>query len=128
MSGFVLFNNQTANGDSEILKADAGGIAHIRTYGTFDGATVQIEISFNDSNYVPLENGEFSEAGLKLIKLKTGERLKLVLSNVGTTDISADAIAPRTWENTSGVLPEGNVVITSSGTLVTTSSLTQVVT
>lgn len=92
MSGIILFNNQTVDGDSSIFKVESGGTAHIRMFGTFGGGTITIQIAYNDANFVDLQDGAFTEADVTDVLLKVGETLKLNLSGSTGADISADLL------------------------------------
>lgn len=93
MSGsFSFFENQSVDGTSNEYVVTKGGQIHIRAFGNFGGGTVNIEMSFNDSDFVTLENGTLTEGGGKRIFVKVGETIRLDLAGSTGADLSADAV------------------------------------
>lgn len=99
-----VFENQTANGDSliwpgqlpptiNINEGHTGGDLQLSIVGTFDGATIAIQVDQDGLGFNPLIGSNQVAPDVNELSLGRGARLKLVLSGVGaSTDISASII------------------------------------
>lgn len=90
MSQFTFFENETTNATSEIYNITDGGIRALKATGTFDSATVTIEMDFVDSGWAPIQSFQFTEPDIKKVtSLKTGLRMRAVITSAGaSTDIT----------------------------------------
>ena len=90
-----LLKNQTidttGSQDTEKWK---GGKGTVLCEGTFDGATVSLEASYDDGEWVPCgADTSFTEAGLILLELSSGFILRGSVSSAGgSTDVSLTVI------------------------------------
>jgi hypothetical protein len=86
-SQFTFFENQTTNATSEAYDITDGGIRALKATGTFDSATITIEMTFaGDSNWAPIQSYQFTEADIKKVtSLKTGLQMRAVLSTAGAS-------------------------------------------
>lgn len=93
-SVFTFFDNQTTNATSDPYKVQDGGYRLIKATGTFDSATVTIQVDFDDDEFAPVVAYVFTAPDIKEIQpLKTGVRLRAVLANAGaSTDITIKII------------------------------------
>ena len=94
---FKLFENQTANGDSEVFDVDetAREYALVRVYGTFDGAQVQASADFDESGvFCTIKDGLWDdEEDVKQVYLRPGVQFKLTISTAGaSTDLNAELL------------------------------------
>ncbi|OEU67462.1 MAG: hypothetical protein BBJ57_02075 [Desulfobacterales bacterium PC51MH44] len=99
-----FFTNQTANGDSTILKRTGDdnfddSEFQIKIGGVIDGATITPKYDFGDGDFQPLLDADgatvktITALGIIEVLSKPGCSMKLTLSDVGgSTDITADRI------------------------------------
>lgn len=94
MSAFVLFTDQTANGNSAVFNAVMREYSLIRVYGVWDGASVQAFADFDDSGtYCALTEGVWTQDNIKTLYLKPGVKLRMTLSDAGaSTSLSAEVL------------------------------------
>lgn len=90
-STFTLFENQQSNGTSNVFEEATGGMRWLKISGTFDSATIDLQMDFQDDDYVNMSNYQFTATdSVKLTNLKPGIRLRLNLTSAGaSTDITA---------------------------------------
>jgi hypothetical protein len=78
-----LFTNRTTNGNSTATEWD-GGQATVYVHGTFDGAVITLQASFdNGATWIPLDNGVFTIATAVNLNLAARVQLRAVLSSAG---------------------------------------------
>jgi hypothetical protein len=99
----IFFENQTADGESEILK-QTGNDKYvdseflIKVTGDLGGGSIQVQYDFNDDDYAPLlgSDGEsvktIAAVGIIEVLVKSGCRMKLVLSGSTAADVTAKRI------------------------------------
>lgn len=90
----TLLSNQTTNGSGSAVNIEDGGFRLLRVYGTFDGATAQLEVDFNGSGtWVADSGGAFTVADQFYLSTKTGMSVRLTVSSAGaSTDLTAEMI------------------------------------
>lgn len=83
-----LFTDKTENGSSDVyeLTVPSGAVA---VFGTFDGATITISVSIDNTNFIDSE--VFTTEGVKRFDFIRGGYVKATLSDAGaSTSISVD--------------------------------------
>lgn len=90
----TIFSARTTNGNSDPVSfSDLGATinrpATVYVWGTFDSATVDIQVSPDGSEWFPTTGGQFTEKGAKTIEL-TAHQFRLVVASAGgSTSINA---------------------------------------
>lgn len=83
---FVFFENETTNATSEVYFVKDGGYRELKATGTFDGATITVEVDFDDNDFAPVLDYQFTEPVAKYIQpLRPGMRLRAVVTDAGPT-------------------------------------------
>jgi regulation of enolase protein 1 (concanavalin A-like superfamily) len=77
-----LFSARTTNGNSSAV-AHPGGPALLVVRGTFDGATVKIQVSDDGTNWVDLQYAAFTAAIATLIDLPIGTLIRANVASAG---------------------------------------------
>ncbi len=89
----ILFQNQTGNGVSTIFPASGtynGGPVFLAITGTFDTATVEIQIDQDGLGFITLQGVSQTLTDVNRIAMISGQRLRLNLTSAGgSTDITA---------------------------------------
>jgi hypothetical protein len=86
----ILFETQTANGSSDAVTAESSRGTFI-TYGTWDTATMTIELSADGTTWIPVTSGAFTANGYITVDLSPGVQYRYTLSSVGaSTSLDAD--------------------------------------
>lgn len=93
----LLFENQTTNGNSLVFPASdethTGGPVWLAITGTFDGATVHLEINQESLGFTRLVGVDQTQNDVNRIALGNGHQFRLELSSAGaSTDITASVI------------------------------------
>lgn len=70
-----LFTNSSTNGNSSSAVQN-GGTAALIVRGTFGGATVKLQISDNNADWVDIADASFTSASAKLLTLPSGAILR----------------------------------------------------
>lgn len=77
-----LFSARTTNGNSAAV-SHPGGPVMLITRGTFDGATVKIQVSDDGTNWVDLQYAAFTAAIATLLELPIGTQIRANVSGAG---------------------------------------------
>ena len=84
------------NGDSVAINISGGarrnGTGSIAVWGTFDGATVQIEVSPDNSEWIAVTDGAFTAEGTKVMESYLPYVRAVVSSAGGSTSVSASYV------------------------------------
>jgi hypothetical protein len=89
-----LLDNQTGNGSGTEITIEDGGTKILRLFGTFDGATAQLEFDIADSGvWTPDSSGAFTAADAYVFNTKAGLQVRMTVSGSGgSTNISAELL------------------------------------
>ena len=86
-----LFTNQTANGTSSSHAIERSS-AMLFIWGTWDGANVEVQMSYDDTNYISDADLTFTASGVRnlhVCPVPPGAYFRAVLASAGTaTDIT----------------------------------------
>ncbi len=87
----TLLSNATVNGAGTEFRFEplSAWPKTLQIWGTFDGATVTIEVSPDEVQWNPLPDGAFTAADVKDLKIST-EKIRAVISGAGaSTNLNA---------------------------------------
>ncbi len=90
----LIMENQTADGPGELIQ-HFGGHVQIQVDGTFDGATVTLQVSQDNLPFNSLDEAlaNFTTGDVVIFKMIKGARYRLDMAGAGgSTSVSASAI------------------------------------
>lgn len=97
MSKITLFSAQTTDGNSQPFNAIGGGqpsdkyLSFLTIFGTFDGASVELQYLASDGNYYSTGDDPFASPAAYFADLNINTSYRLALTGAGaSTSISAD--------------------------------------
>jgi hypothetical protein len=89
-----LLENQTGDGSGTEITIKDGSFKILRIYGTFDGATAQLEFDIEESGtWVADSKGAFVAADSYVLNAKTNLNVRITVSGAGaSTDLTAEIL------------------------------------
>ena len=88
---FLLFTNQASDASSADVVLTQPGDKYIIAAGTFGGGTLNIEIANEAGTFVPMDGGDFTEAGARIMfNIPKSAKIRATLAGATTPDISVE--------------------------------------
>ena len=89
----LLFNARTTDGNSDpyeipARKVGASRIFTVHVFGTFNGATVTLEVSYDGSTYIAIPSASWTSASVQNLDIRTRYIRAVIASAGGSTSLS----------------------------------------
>ena len=81
---FIFFDQQAANASSNSFAISEKGDKYILISGTFDTATLQVEIENSKGDWIPMDGGLFASPGARILSnIPKSSSIRVTVSSVG---------------------------------------------
>lgn len=88
---FLLFENQTSDASSDAVVLTQSGDKYLIASGTFGGGVLNIEISNEGGDFVPIDGGDFIEPGARIMfSIPKSAKIRATLSGATSPNIDVE--------------------------------------